>query len=145
MNFLKYCSQANLESHVYQNLQSLIRMMRHEFPRFLLAGASNTAFSFLLYYLLLPYLGYLPAYTIAYSAGVVWSYFLNVSFVFKRQASFIGFLKFPLVYIIQYALGAATLWLLVGMMGMSPNIAMAGVIVTTLPVTFLASRYLLNK
>jgi putative flippase GtrA len=120
-------------------------MMRHEFGRFLLVGASNTAFSFLLYYGLLDYLGYLPAYTIAYGAGVIWSYFLNVNFVFKRQVSFIGFLKFPIVYIIQYALGAAALWLLVGVMGTSPILGMAGVIVITLPVTFLASRYLLTK
>lgn len=120
-------------------------MMRHEFVRFLLVGASNTAFSFVLYYVLLDYVGYLPAYTIAYGAGVVWSYFLNVRFVFKQQVSFIGFLKFPIVYIIQYALGAAALWLLVGLMGLSPIIAMVGVIIITLPVTFLASRYLLTK
>ncbi|NOU00020.1 MAG: GtrA family protein [Gallionella sp.] len=120
-------------------------MMRHEFPRFLLVGASNTVFSFLLYYWLLDYLGYLPAYAVAYCAGIVFSYFLNVRFVFKQPVSFIGFLKFPLVYIIQYALGAAALWLLVGLMGMSPVIAMVGVIVITLPVTFLASRYLLTK
>jgi putative flippase GtrA len=119
--------------------------MRREFARFLLVGATNTLFSYLLFLLLLVFVDYLPAYTVAYAAGIVLSYYLNVRFVFRKQVSLASFLKFPMVYVIQYALGAATLWLLVGKAGIPPALAMVGVIVVTIPVTFLASRFVLSK
>ena len=118
--------------------------MHHEFIRFLIAGAANTLISYLLYLVLLTFLSYLSAYTIAYCVGITLSYFLNVRFVFKKGASFISFLKFPIVYATQYALGATILWLLVSKIGFSPSLAMAGVIVTTIPVTFFASRTILR-
>jgi len=120
-------------------------MIRHEFVRFLLVGATNTGFSYLLYLLLLTFLSYLPAYSIAYAAGIVLSYFLNVLFVFKKRVSFASFLKFPLVYALQYALGATVLWLLVDVAHIAPALAMIGVIIATIPVTFLASRFVLSK
>lgn len=119
--------------------------MRHEFLRFLLVGATNTASSYLLYLLLLQFMAYLFAYSLAYCAGIVLSYFLNVRYVFKRNASLASFLQFPLVYLIQYALGALTLWLLVGQFGMSASLAMIAVIIVTIPVTFLSSRLVLRK
>lgn len=119
--------------------------MRRQFVRFLLVGATNTLFSYLLYLLLLTFLGYLPAYSVAYCAGIVLSYFLNVHFVFKERVSLTSFLKFPAVYVIQYTLGALILWLLVDRAGIAPSMAMIGVIVVTIPVTFLASRFVLTK
>jgi putative flippase GtrA len=119
--------------------------MSHELVRFLLAGAANTLLSYLLYLLLLTFLTYLPAYSIAYCVGIVISYFMNVLFVFKNRVSLVNFLKFPIVYFIQYALGAVILWLLVGKAGVSPALAMIGVIIFTIPVTFMASRFVLKN
>ena len=118
--------------------------MRSEFTRFLLVGATNTLFSYLLYLILLKFLPYIVAYTFSYCAGIVLSYFLNVFFVFKKNVSIASFLKFPVVYAIQYALGALVLWLLVGS-GISPTWAMIGVLVVTIPVTFIASRFILKR
>jgi putative flippase GtrA len=118
--------------------------MRAEFTRFLLVGLTNTLFSYVLYLLLLLAMPYIAAYTLSYCAGIVLSYFLNVHFVFKKRPSLASFLKFPFVYVIQYGLGVLVLWLLVGA-GMDPKLAMAGVIVVTIPVTFLASRFVLKK
>lgn len=116
-----------------------------EFARFLLAGATNTLLSYLLYLFLLKFLVYLLAYSIAYCIGIAISYFLNVYFVFKQRVSLTSFIKFPAVYIIQYCLGAGILWLLVDGAGIAPAIAMIGVIAATIPVTFLASRFVLAK
>jgi putative flippase GtrA len=96
---------------------------------------------FLLLFMAMPYFA---AYTLSYCAGIILSYFLNVHFVFRTRPSLAGFLKFPFVYLIQYGLGALALWLLVGA-GLDPRLAMAGVIVITIPVTFLASRFILKK
>lgn len=122
-----------------------MKIIHGEFGRFLLAGAANTLLSYLLYLLLLEFLAYLLAYSIAYCFGIAISYFLNVYFVFNRRASFASFVKFPIVYALQYGLGAGLLWLLVDRVGMAPEIAMIGVVAATIPVTFLASRFLLNR
>ena len=119
--------------------------MSHEFVRFLLVGATNTLLSYLLYFFLLTFMRYLPAYSIAYCAGIVLSYFLNMFFVFRKQCSLRSFLKFPAVYIIQYVLGASILWFLVGNLDLSPPIAMTIVIIVTIPVTYLASRFAFNN
>jgi len=119
--------------------------MRHEFVRFLLVGVTNTLFSYMLYFLLLTFLTYLPAYSITYCAGIVGSYFLNVKFVFKKRISLIGFLRFPIVYVIQYILGALLLGLLVREFSISPELAMIGVIIVTIPITFLVSRFALKN
>lgn len=122
-----------------------MKNIRGEFARFLLVGATNTLLSYLVFLFLLNFLAYLPAYSIAYCTGVAISYFLNVYFVFKKRVSLASFLKFPIVYIIQYGLGAAILWLLVDSAGMAPALAMIGVIAATIPITFLASRFVLAK
>lgn len=118
--------------------------MRLEFARFLLVGATNTLLSYLLYLLLLTFLAYLPAYSIAYCAGILISYFMNVRFVFKKRVSLASFLKFPIIYALQYTLGIMVLWLLVGKAGISPALAMIGAIIVTIPVTFMASRFVLK-
>jgi len=118
--------------------------MRAEFVRFLLVGATNTLFSYLVYLLLLTVMPYMGAYTLAYAAGIVLSYFLNVRFVFRKRASLSTFFRFPFVYLIQYGLGALLLRLLVGA-GLDPRLAMAGVLVITIPVTFVASRFVLKR
>lgn len=122
-----------------------LKIIQGEFARFLLAGATNTLLSYLLYLLLLEFLAYLLAYSIAYCIGIALSYFLNIYFVFKQRASLASFVKFPIVYVVQYGLGAGILWLLVDRAGMAPEIAMLGVIAVTIPVTFLASRFVLAK
>lgn len=117
----------------------------NEFARFLLVGATNTVFSYVLYLLLLALMPYLYAYSMSYAAGVVLSYVLNSRFVFRQSLSLAKFLQFPAVYVIQYALGATLLWLLVGQVSLSPELAMLAVVVLTIPVTFLVSRFILKR
>ena len=116
-----------------------------EFVRFLLVGAINTLLSYLLYLLLLALLPYLLAYSLAYCVGIVISYFLNAHFVFRQRIRLVSFLTFPVIYLVQYCLGTLTLWLLVGNAGISPELAMLGVIAVTIPATFLMNRFVLVK
>lgn len=116
-----------------------------EFFRFLLTGLSNTLVTYLAYLLLLPFLPYLYAYTLAYCIAVLNSYFMNVFFVFRKNVSLKSFLRFPFIYVMQYFLGASILWLLVGKLGLSPAWAMVVVIIVTVPITFLSSRFVLKK
>lgn len=119
--------------------------MRSEFFRFMLVGALNTFVSYLLFLALLNFLNYLLAYTISYCSGIMLSYFMNVLFVFKYRLSVTTFLKFPFVYGVQYAIGATTLWILASEADISPEIAIIGVIIVTIPVTFITSRFVLSK
>lgn len=127
-------------------VKTLIKKTIHsEFFRFLLVGVSNTLVAYVVFLLLLPFLPYLYAYTLSYCVGVVNSYFMNVLFVFKKKISLHSFLKFPFVYVVQYFLGASIMWLLVGKLEIGPVWAYAVVIVVTVPVTYIASRFVLKK
>ena len=55
-----------------------------------------------------------------------------------------SFLQFPIIYIIQYALGAAVLWLFGEQFSVSLELAMLGVIIVTILVTCLLSRFVLK-
>ncbi len=116
-----------------------------EFLRFLIVGGLQTALSYGIFLLLNLFLPYPVAYSIAYGCGIFISYFLNVLFVFRENISLASFLKFPLVYVIQYLLGLALLWLFVDRLGLPPAWAMLGVITITVPITFLTSRFILKK
>jgi putative flippase GtrA len=119
--------------------------MRREFLRFLVAGAVNTVLTYALYLMLLQPLGYAVAYAIAYALGIVLSYVLNARFVFHAPLRLHDFLRFPLVYVAQYALGATALWVLVERAGVREEWALAIVIALTVPLVFGLSRYLLAK
>ncbi len=134
----------NLYNADFNEFPLLQAEMRTEFTRFLLVGATNTLFSYLLYLLLLLAMSPQLAYTLSYAAGIVLSYFLNVHFVFRKKPSLASFLKFPFVYLLQYGVGLLVLTLLIGF-GIDPRLAMAGVIIVTIPVTFLASRFVLKR
>ncbi|MCR4302973.1 MAG: GtrA family protein [Gallionella sp.] len=127
-----------MKIHIKQHFNS-------EFFRFLLTGLSNTLVTYLAYLLLLPFLPYLYAYTLAYCIAVLNSYFMNVFFVFRRNVSLQSFLRFPFIYVMQYFLGASILWLLVSKLGLSPAWAMVVVIIVTVPITFVASRFVLKR
>lgn len=116
-----------------------------EFFRFLLVGLGNTLVTYVAFLLLLTLLPYLYAYSLAYCIAVLNSYFMSVRFVYKKKASLQSFFKFPFVYLAQYFIGASILWLLVGKVGIAPAWAMVVVIIVTVPITFLASRFVFRN
>lgn len=119
-------------------------MLKHEFARFLLTGATNTLVSYSVYLLINLWVPYALAYTLAYGFGIFFSYWLNTRWVFQTRASMKSFLVFPSVYAVQYALSMVLLHILIERMGLSEQWAPLLVIVITSPVTFLMARYIIK-
>jgi putative flippase GtrA len=114
------------------------------FSRFLVSGAINTIASYALYLLLLIWLPYLAAYTIAYVAGIASSYLLMTKFVFRTPPKVATAIRFPLVYVVQYAVGSAVVVVLVEWANVRASIAAIVAIVVSIPFTYLTSRFLLR-
>lgn len=112
--------------------------------RFLLGGASTTLVSYVVYLLLLPHVSYLIAYTAAYAIGIGWSYLANTLFVFRRRPSIRRAMAFPLVYAVQYLVGSMLLVLLVDQLKVAQSIAPLAVVILTLPVTYVLSRWIIT-
>jgi len=93
---------------------------------------------------LLSWLPYVFAYSIAYVSGIVWSYFANTLFVFRRALSVTRAALFPLVYLAQYLAGTLLLIVLVDVLRLPKTLAPLAVIVLTLPLTYVLSRHLIT-
>lgn len=88
---------------------------------------------------------YLAAYLLTYVAGIGLSYALNSLFVFKRRMTWSGLVRFPLAYLVQFALGAALIAAFVELFNWSEPTAALPALVLTLPITFLVTRYLIAR
>ncbi len=119
--------------------------VHHQALRFLVAGAINTAATYVLYLALLPLLSYTLAYTITYIAGIVLAYFVSTKYVFQVRRSARGLVLFPLVYIAQYLAGVLVLRVAVETFAISQKFALLFSIAVTVPMTFLLSRWLLKQ
>lgn len=113
--------------------------------RFLIAGGSNAAASYLLYLLLLPFLPYAWAYSLSFAAGVLTSWLLNSLVVFRVPLRWQSLLRFPLVYLVQYLLGLGVLALLVVGLGVDARLGPLAVLAATVPVSFLLTRWVLRQ
>jgi len=119
--------------------------IKPEFAKFLLVGLTNTAFSSTVYLLLDIVLPYKIAYSMAYISGLVFSYILNAKWVFQEKINRKSFLTFPLVYVPQYLISLLCLHVLVERFAVSERIAFLFVIILSIPITFLLSRFILKQ
>jgi putative flippase GtrA len=115
-----------------------------EYARFLICGAANTGLTYVLYVLFLLLLSYKWSYSLAYGGGIAISYFLNSHFVFQQPVALAKFLKYPVVYLVQYLLGLIILYICIDLMGISKWLAPLLVIVISLPVTFVLSKLIIK-
>lgn len=113
--------------------------------RFLLFGGLNTAVTYAIYLLLLPTLDYVKAYGIAYVAGILISYGLNVRFVFRVVPSLRTLVLYPLVYLAQYIFGLFVLFVAVEKLFIPREYALLVSIALSIPLTFFLSRMLLLR
>jgi putative flippase GtrA len=117
-----------------------MRFINREFYRFVFWGGMNTLAGYVLYALLLQFLPYLAAYSVAFILSVIISYLLNSRFVFKQELRLKKAAKYPLVYVAQYILGTGLMYVLVQLLKVNKLLAPAVVVLLTIPVTFTLSR-----
>jgi putative flippase GtrA len=108
--------------------------------RFVIAGATTTAFSYLLYLLLLLWLAPMPAYIVAYIAGIVWAYSVNSLWVFDGRWTWTGLAAYPLVYAVQAVLSFSIFALLIGTLRLPPVVAPLIAIAILLPVNYVLGK-----
>lgn len=119
-------------------------VVKREFGKFLLVGLANTLLSYGVYLALIPLLSYSIAYTIAYVAGFILSYFLNSMWVFKSAPSWKTFFRYPLVYAVQFLINLLCLSLLIEKLFIAEALAPLVVVVLSIPITFVLSRFFLR-
>jgi putative flippase GtrA len=122
-----------------------MRYIKGQAARFLVAGGLNTMLTYLIYLMLLNFVGYLMAFSLTFVIGVFLAYFLNTAFVFKTNFSLSKIFRYPLIYFVQYIIGMILVIFLVDILLIDKRIApLVNVIVLT-PITFLLNRWILTN
>lgn len=114
------------------------KALKKQMLAFTITGASSTLFMYLIYIGLYRMMNFQFAYVIAYVCSVILLYFMN-SFVFKGDISIKTASKFPLIYLLQYALSAFFLEILVRL-GFSVTFAPLLIILLLFPLIFVLNR-----
>jgi putative flippase GtrA len=113
--------------------------------RFIAAGGGNTLISLGIYQAALFVMGHLPAFALAYAAGIVLAYYLYARHVFAAQTSARGFVLFAVFYGTSALLGGVINGVLIDALGLHARLAIFATIVLMLPVNFLGSRWILLR
>ena len=116
-----------------------------EFIRFIIFGTLNTFLSYSIYVALLFVVSYPVGYTLSFVAGMFISYCLNARFVFHEKLRLSRALQYPVVYLVQYAIGLVMMYLLVEVAHVSKFLAPFFVVMLTVPITYKLSRYVIKR
>jgi putative flippase GtrA len=119
-----------------------MRFIDASVPRFVVAGTMNTGLTYIAYLALLRISTYRVAFTLAFAMGILVSYLFNARFVFQRPTSWPSFLRFMLIYVVQYVLGLLIVSLCVEWLDMTAMLAPLIALAVTVPLTYLLSRTL---
>ena len=117
--------------------------LKNKFIKFLSAGVINSVASYLVYLLLVLFLNYQASYATAFVFGIVLSFILNTKYVFEVDQTIKKFVLFPLVYLVQYILGAIMLNFLIELIGVNKFFAPLVIAVFLLPVSYILSKKIL--
>lgn len=125
--------------------RSRLRQSALKIVRFCLVGIANTSVYYLLYLLLLRFLPYLGAHVIAYSFGVVFSFFANCVITFRVRPTLRRFLEFPITTLGNFLITSLGAWVLVEAGWLVPRWATLVSTVVAIPFTFLVTSYVLTR
>ena len=113
--------------------------------KFLVTGSINTGLTYLIYLLLLLVLDYRVAYLLSFVSGIAIALVLNSKFVFKTALTLRKAAGSVAAYCLQLVAGIFMLQLLVEQTSVPPAIAPLCVMVFTVPLSFVMSRYALRR
>lgn len=112
--------------------------------KFVVSGGINTLATYIIYLLLLMIFNYSVAYTLSYLSGILISFYLNSIFVFKEKVTLKKFLRFPIVYAVQYLVNMFMIYVLVEELHVTAQIVPLIVIVITIPITYILSKVIIK-
>lgn len=122
----------------------LMKFINKEFIRFLIMGALNSLLTYLVYLILIIPFNYGGSYAISYFLGIIFSFYMNTIYVFKEKISIRKMFKFPLVYLVQFLISELFLYLFVDSLNINKRIAPLIVIIISVPLTFILSKYIIK-
>ncbi|OGO93882.1 MAG: hypothetical protein A3F41_00965 [Coxiella sp. RIFCSPHIGHO2_12_FULL_44_14] len=123
-------------------MRSYKEVLKKQVVGFAVTGTLSTLFMLGIYIGLNKIMNYQYAYLVAYCISVIALYFMNALWVFNQRISWQSCLKFPLIYLLQYLVGAVSLEFIVRL-GVSVTFAPVLVVIILLPVTFVLNRVVL--
>ena len=95
----------------------------HYFIKYILVGAANTLFGYIVFITMLNIASTELALVISYIFGVIWNFFLYGKIVFDKKTSPIVLIKFIAIYVTLYLINLHLIALL--NMGLNLNVAYA--------------------
>lgn len=113
--------------------------------RYLIAGATNTLVTYVIYLLLLTHFDYKISYLVSYVFGVFLAYLLNLKYVFKAEHTLAKILLYPIIYIILYFTGITVLWISVHYLSVPEEFALIFGIAVNVPLGYILNRVLLLR
>ena len=81
-----------------------MQLLKNRFIQFISAGVLNSLATYFVYLLSLNFFSYRLSYTLAFSLGVFFGYFLNVRFVFGVTATKRRFLWSIIIYLLIFSI-----------------------------------------
>jgi putative flippase GtrA len=114
-----------------------------QFTRFAVIGLLNTGVYYALFVALHVGLPYLVAHVLAFAGAIVGSFFLNCRYTFRIIPTLGRFIRFPLANVATFVVMTAGVGVLVEWLHLAPDLAAIISALGAVPVTFLASRFLL--
>lgn len=113
--------------------------------RFLVGGGANTLFSYAMYWVLLPWMPYLWAYTTSYAVAILSGFAINTWFVFRTSWSWKRLLAFPAVHLVNYLAALIVVWVAVRLLHIPEVVAPLIATVLIMPLNFLLTRLLITR
>ena len=120
-------------------------VLRGQALRYLVAGGANTALSLAIYWTLQPRIGAVPAYMVAFCTTVLTGYAIHSRWVFREPWHWRGLLRFPVVQLVNLAVGSTIVALMVHGLGVPAWIAPLVAIAVTVPLGFLLVRAAVSR
>lgn len=131
-------------SNKIQALATRVRHSRHagQVFRFLLVGTAITAMSCIIYWLFVQWINHTLAYGVAFVIGTAVGAISHANFTFGTRLNNASFTLSFLYYFLSFLVGTAVLELAIRGYGVNKNLAIIFVVAVTVPVSFLANRWI---